>query len=186
MFAPFKAARRALRRFARTEDGAVALEFGFVAVPFFMLTFGLAEVSLMGLAQTNLDYATSEAGREIRTGRAQMGGVTEEEIKEAVCLNFGRFMAVDCEAKLFVDVRTYEAFTDINVDPPVVDGELQTDGFAYEPGEPSDIVVVRTYYRWHVLTPMFDRILANTNGGERLVVSTMMFRNEPYESAPNS
>ena len=184
MFAPLKLMPSALRRFARKEDGAVALEFGFVAVPFFMLTFGLAEVSLMGLAQTNLDYATSEAGREIRTGRAQLDGVTEEEIKEAVCLNFGRFMAVDCDAKLFIDVRTYDAFTDIDTDPPVVDGELQVDGFGYEPGAPSDIVVVRTYYRWHVLTPMFDRILANTNGGERLVVSTMMFRNEPYEAEP--
>ena len=52
MFAPLKLMPRALRRFARKQDGAVALEFGFVAVPFFMLTFGLAEVSLMGLAQT--------------------------------------------------------------------------------------------------------------------------------------
>lgn len=184
MFAPVTATRRALRRFGRAKEGATAIEFGFVALPFFMLTFGLAEVAMMGLAQTNLDYATSEAGREIRTGRAQLDGVTYAEIKESVCNNFGRFMAVDCDTNLFLDVQRYDAFVDIDVDPPVVEGELQTDGFGYQPGAPSEIVVVRTYYRWHVMTPMFDRILANTNGGERLVVSTMMFRNEPYESAP--
>jgi Flp pilus assembly protein TadG len=184
MFAPWKSIRRKLRRFGRADEGAVAIEFGLVAVPFFMLIFGLAEISLMGLAQTNLDYATSETGREIRTGRAQLDGATYTEITESVCANFGRFMAVDCDTNLFVDVRTYDAFVDIDTDPPVVDGVLQTDGFGYEPGAPSEIVVVRTYYRWHVLTPMFDRILANTNGGERLVVSTMMFRNEPYQSEP--
>jgi Flp pilus assembly protein TadG len=159
-----------LRRFARNKQGTTAIEFGLVAVPFFMIIVGIAEIAMMGLAQTNLDYATTEAGREIRTGRAQLGGVSAEEAKLEVCQNFGRFMTL--------------AFTDIETDPPVVDGELQTEGFAYEPGAPSDIVVVRTYYRWRMLTPMFDRLLADINGGERLIVSTMMFRNEPYEAEP--
>lgn len=180
MFAPMKF----LRRFARNKQGTTAIEFGLVAVPFFMIIVGIAEIAMMGLAQTNLDYATTEAGREIRTGRAQLGGVSAEEAKLEVCQNFGRFMTLDCDSNLFVDVRRYDAFTDIETDPPVVDGELQTEGFAYEPGAPSDIVVVRTYYRWRMLTPMFDRLLADINGGERLIVSTMMFRNEPYEAEP--
>src|SRR5690606_17181838 len=105
------------RRFARNKQGTTAIEFGLVAVPFFMITVGIAEIAMMGLAQTNLDYATTEAGREIRTGRAQLGGVSAEEAKLEVCQNFGRFMTLDCDSNLFVDVRRYDAFTDIETDP---------------------------------------------------------------------
>lgn len=182
MFAPMKF----LRRFARAKDGATAIEFGLIAAPFFMIVFGMAEVAMVGLAQTNLDYAVSETGREIRTGRAQLAGVSATDIQASVCESFGRFMAVDCDSNLHIDIRQYEAFTDIQTAPPIVNGELQTAGFQYEPGAPSDIVVVRAYYRWHVMTPLFDRLLANANGGERLIISTMMFRNEPYEAEPTS
>jgi hypothetical protein len=50
----------------------------------------------------------------------------------------------------------------------------------YQPGQPSDIVVVRAYYRWKVMTPLFEPIFQNISGGERILVSTMMFRNEPF------
>ena len=56
-----------------------------------------------------------------------------------------------------------------------------TGGFGYTPGNASDIVVVRAYYRWKILTPLFEPIFQNVNGGHRILVSTLMFRNEPYQ-----
>ena len=64
---------------------------------------------------------------------------------------------------------------------PFDDGEFDDSGFGYQPGQPSSIVVVRAYYRWHVMTPMFQQVFQNINGGERVLISTMMFRNEPYQ-----
>lgn len=171
---------KALRRFARSKRGSVAIEFGLVAVPFFLLTFGVAEVSVMGLAQTTLDTAVADTARDIRTGRAQMAGATGDEIEDELCANFGSFLAVDCENNLFLDVDTYQSFADVENENPIVDDELDTDSFAYTDSLPSDIVVVRAYYRWKVLTPMFERIFANASNGERIIVSTMMFRNEPF------
>lgn len=170
---------RMLRRFRRSEDGSTAIEFGLVAVPFFMLTFGVAEVAMLGLAQTSLDFAVSNVARTIRTGEAQTAGATGVDIQEDICAGFGSIMVVDC-ANLFIDVDVYPSFSDVVNDNPVVDEEFQTGNFGYDPSVGSDIVVVRVYYRWEVLTPMFERIFANVSNGDRILVSTMMFRNEPF------
>jgi hypothetical protein len=31
------------------------------------------------------------------------------------------------------------------------------------------------------MTPLFESVFQNISGGERILVSTMMFRNEPYQ-----
>ncbi len=175
------AIRSALKRFHRAKRGSVAIEFGFVAIPFFYIIAALAEISMMGLAQTSLDFAISDVGRDIRTGRAQMSGSTGPQMKQALCDEFANFLAIDCDANLYLDVRQYPSFVAITEPDPVDDdGEFDDSGFGYAPGQASEIVVVRAYYRWHVLTPWFSALLADTNNGERIIISTMMFRNEPF------
>jgi len=172
--------RKSLRRFAKAREGVAAVEFGLIALPFFLLTIGVAEVSLMGYAQASLNFAVSDTAREIRTGRAQEAGVTELEIHRELCDRTGALFFVSCD-NLFLDVQRFASFADIDPNPvPIVNGELQSDLFGYNPGLASDIVVVRAYYRWNVITPLFERFFANANGGERILMSTMMFRNEPF------
>jgi Flp pilus assembly protein TadG len=172
-----------LRRFARARRGSAAVEFAFVVVPFFLLMVGLAEVAMMGFAQTSLDYAVSETARQIRTGQAQLGGVTAGEIEDEVCDQLNRFLVMDCEANLLLDVNRYDSFLDAGNDfaNPVQNNEFQPGPMDFAPGAPSDIVVVRAYYRWRVITPMFEAVFQNVSGGERILSATMMFRNEPYQ-----
>jgi len=171
-----------LKRFARERSGAAALEFSIVVIPFFLLTFGLAEVSMLGFAQTSLDYATSETARQIRTGQAQINGVSAGQIRARLCTELNRFMVVSCDGNLFLDVRRFDSFVDVtNENNAIQDGVFDASGMTYAPGAPSDIVVVRAYYRWQIITPVFERVFANVAGGERILVSTMMFRNEPYQ-----
>ncbi|MEJ0060036.1 MAG: TadE family protein [Terricaulis sp.] len=73
---------KAFKRFAREKSGAAALEFAMVAIPFFLLTFGLAEVAMIGFTQTTLDYAVSETAREIRTGATQTNRATSGAVKQ--------------------------------------------------------------------------------------------------------
>ncbi len=168
-----------LRRFKRSKDGATAIEFGLIALPFFTLTFGVAEVAMLGLAQTSLDFAVTNVARTIRTGEAQAAGATGVDIQEDICEGFSSLLAIDC-ANLFIDVDVYPSFADVENENPVVDDEFQVGNFGYDPSVGSDIVVVRAYYRWQVLTPLFERIFANVSNGDRILVSTMMFRNEPF------
>lgn len=174
---------RPFRRFARAKRGTTALEFAMVAMPFFLLTIGLAEVSMMGFAQTTLDLAVSNAARQIRTGQAQNGGLSKADIERRICDEINNLMMLECDDNLFLDVDSFSSFVDASAsaDNPIEDGEFQEDGFGYSPGAPSDIVVVRAYYRWKVLTPMFEPVFQNVSSGERILVSTMMFRNEPYQ-----
>lgn len=183
MFARVRATLRSFCRFGRARRGSAALEFSIVVMPFFLLTFGLAEISMIGFAQTSLDFAVSETARQIRTGQAQMGGVSQGEIEAQLCTELNRFIILGCDGNLFLDVDRFDSFVDADNDSndPLEDGQFDDSGFGYNPGIPSDIVVVRAYYRWQIMTPLFEPIFQNINGGQRILVSTMMFRNEPYQ-----
>lgn len=182
MFARTQFRMRAFRRFARARRGSAAVEFAFVLMPFFLLTFGLAEVAMIGFAQTSLDFAVSETARQIRTGQAQLGGVTEGQIKNQLCDEVNSFIVMGCDGNLFLDVRRFNSFVDAgnNAQAPIQNNQFSEAGMGYQPGAASDIVVVRAYYRWRVMTPLFEPIFQNISGGERILVSTMMFRNEPF------
>ncbi len=182
MFVAFASLRNAFARFGRARAGATAVEFGLIALPFFFLTFGLAEVAMLGFAQTSLNFAVDEAGRRIRTGQAQLEGVSYSGIQNEICTRLNRFMSLSCENTLYLDVDRFDSFLDAAaIDSPIDAGVFNNAGFGYAPGDPSEIVVVRAYYRWSIMTPMFENIFGNVSGGERILSSTMMFRNEPYE-----
>ena len=64
-----RAERHALRfakRFTRNEDGATAIEFAIVALPFFALLFGILELAVVFFINSALVQATAEAGRVLR------------------------------------------------------------------------------------------------------------------------
>ncbi|PZO52475.1 MAG: pilus assembly protein [Alphaproteobacteria bacterium] len=182
MFAQKLFKRLTLRRFAKARSGSAAVEFALVLAPFFLLTFALAEVAMIGFAQTSLDNGVSRIARLVRTGQAQMGGLGEAQIKARLCQEMSSLLAVDCAANLFLDVNRFASFTAASQNnSPIQNGEFQEAGFSYRDTQPSDIVVVRAYYRWQVMTPMFQPVFQNVNGGKRILVATMMFRNEPYQ-----
>jgi Flp pilus assembly protein TadG len=180
MFSVAKFISRSCRRFKRDQSGNAAVEFGLVALPFFLLLLGLGELGLIGFAQTSLDHAATEVARQIRTGQSQMGGQSQTQIKAMLCDEMNNLVNLSCDENLFLDVDTFASFVTVSNTSPISGGTLNTSGFGYNPGVSSSIVVVRAYYKWHVLTPIFQEVFANMNDGDRLLVSTLMFRNEPY------
>lgn len=179
-------ALKATRRFRRAREGNAAVEFAMLALPFFVLTFGLAEVAMLGFAQTTLDYAVAETSRNIRTGQAQMSGTSYQSMKDALCSEMNGLMTLNCAANLSLDINTFASFVAANNGAnqnPVQNGNFNNTGFGYNPGQPSSIVVVRAYYQWQVITPFFQPLFQNIGGGKRVLSSTMMFRNEPYQTS---
>ena len=49
-------------------------------------------------------------------------------------------------------------------------------------GNPEDIVVVTTYFKWPIITPLIRPLFKNYDGG-RMISSTRLFRNEPFNPA---
>lgn len=166
------------RRIARSRDGAAAVEFALVSIPFTALLMATLETALQFFAAQTFETAIAAAGRLIRTGQAQEQGLDAAQFREQVCDLMGQ--AFDCEGKLKIDVRTYESFADIDFSQPVdEDGNLIED-FTYDPGDGGDIVVVRAFYEWPVYVNLLGSASGTLANGKRLLAAGTAFRNEPF------
>ena len=176
---------RRLRDFARDRAGTAAIEFAFVAGPFLFMIFALIELALIFLLSTSLDAATDRASREIRTGQFQTAGQDAQAFKTKVCTGM-TWLAGNCATALSVDVRTYTVYNDVQQQSPVktVDGKKLFDDAAIQFAAslpPSTIVVVRSYYRWPLISPLMNQGLVKLDGGVALVSSNQTFQTEPYQ-----
>jgi Flp pilus assembly protein TadG len=170
------------RRFAQARDGATAVEFALIAAPFLALMFGVLELGMVFMVSTTLDNATESAARKIRTGEFQMaGGGSASTFRDAICADM-TWLGSTCASKLQVDVRTFPRFADVSLTDPVTDGAFDSSKTTFVPGDGEDIVVVRAYYEWTLITPMMNAGLASLGGTKRLIYSTVTFRNEPFET----
>lgn len=172
---------RVAARFIRHQDGATAIEFGMIAAPFLALVFAIMETALVFFAGQTLETAGADSARLIMTGQAQSTGFSQSQFKDAVCSKIhGLF---NCATGLYVDVKTYTSFATIDNSklPLDANGNLQTGSFGYQPGGPGDIVVVRLMYQWPVYVSLLGLNLADAAGNKRLLMSTVAFRNEPYQ-----
>jgi Flp pilus assembly protein TadG len=169
---------RAIVRFGVDENGATAVEFGIVAVPFIALMFAILETAIVFFAGQLLETAVGDTARVIRTGQAQEDGMSDTEFKTAVCSLM--FSLINCDG-LTIDVRTIPTFDSAPL--AVVldeDGELVVDDFAYQIGEAGDIVVVRVLYEWPVFVTALGSDLGTLGNGNHLLSATAVFKNEPF------
>jgi Flp pilus assembly protein TadG len=173
-----------LKRFGRAREGAAAIEFAFVSIPFIALLFAILELGLVFLVQTTLDNATDEASRQIRTGELQTAGGTAATFKAGVCSEMS-WLGTACATNLYVDVQTYASFAGQNPTNPVdVNGVFTPTALNWTPGSGQCIVLVRTYYQWTIFTPLLNAALVNLAGNKRLISSSATFRNEPFATGP--
>ncbi|WP_319411509.1 TadE/TadG family type IV pilus assembly protein [uncultured Cohaesibacter sp.] len=166
-------------RFVKDEDGATAVEFVLLATPFLAFLFALLAMGFMYLNATMLDDGAAQAGRQIRVGEAEASNLTKQGFKKLVCEK----MAIEeatCLANLIVDVTSDPDLSNLDTDAPTSDGKLDSSKETFQPGDPSDYVIVKVYLPMNTLSGLFSLI----DGGESPVFtlsSVEVFRNEPYE-----
>lgn len=191
-----RAERHALRfakRFQRDEDGATAIEFAFVALPFFALLFGIMELAIVFFVNSALVHATAEAGRLIRVGNFQACGGADE-FKALVCGNM-KGMA-NCWKNVRIDVVQGGSFKTIALPdiPPVEDRDSTRTGADATPQTPNgvyatsvvagDRMVVRSVLHYRlVLPPLLTRLDNPAGSGARTLVATTAFKNEPFPAS---
>jgi hypothetical protein len=169
-----------IMRLRENRDGAVAVEFALVAIPFFLLVIGLLELSLMYAASAVLEGGTVAASRLIRTGQAQSSGDPASAFEELLCRHVGAL--IPCDSLVFEaivpDPNDFADAEDLgpNFDD---DGNLEPSGF--DPGGVSDVVVIRSAYRFRFVTPFVAPLFANNSDNSVLLMSTVTLRNEPYD-----
>ncbi len=169
-----------LKRFRRDEKGVTALEFAMVGGPFLYLMGCIFETGLMLFSEQVIENGVNQAARMIRTGQVQTQGITSAQFKDLVCGQLSSFL--ECDTKLNIDIRKFTAFKDIKLPKPMSGDQLSEDvttGAKFEPGGPSEVVVVRAYYQWELFMPGITQ-LANIGGDKRLLTAGAAFLNEPY------
>ncbi len=173
-----RSGRGLLGRFRRRADGAVALEFAIVSIPFFALLFAIIETALMFFVSQILDSAVTKAARQIRTGQAQQQNMTAATFKTNVCNNM--YALVNCGSNLYVDVKTYTNFGAYTKTSPIDPITKQMKPTTFVPGGSSDIVVVRSFYAWPVYFNMLAANATKLSDGRILLGAVVAFRNEPF------
>jgi Flp pilus assembly protein TadG len=166
-------------QFGRDTLGASAVEFALIALPLFYILLVILEIGIVFFANYTLENAAAQGARMLRTGQAQNQKFDAGMFKTEVCKHITA--PLDC-GKLKVDVRRFTNFGSSDLTKPLdAAGNIKTN-FTYDPGAGGDVVVVRAFYPLDLpaLLPL-DISMANMNDGNRMVVATVAFRNEPFE-----
>jgi Flp pilus assembly protein TadG len=136
------------------------------------------ETTLIFFTQSALETGVAKAGRMIRTGQVQSQGLSESQFKTAVCDSLAGYL--DCNGRLTIDVRSFSNFASVVLPPALDENDELAGGTTFVPGNTSEVVVVRAFYVWDMITPDHITGLSNMSGGKRLIAAASAFRNEPF------
>jgi Flp pilus assembly protein TadG len=169
------------RQASAARAGTVAVEFGLIAIPFFLIIFATVQTAIVYMAEQELETITEQSSRYILTnkGSSYTAKTFHDNVvcKQVVAL-------FDC-SKLMVDVQDYgtgTSFSNASTSMPKLtfnpDGTVQNT-WNYTSGSPGDIMVMRIMYQWPVFLKPFGYNLSNLSNGNRLMMATAVFKDEP-------
>jgi Flp pilus assembly protein TadG len=187
--------RDRLARFWEAENGATAIEFAFVAVPFMGLLAAIFETAFVFFATQGLEAAVADASRTILTGQVQSNTAitTAQQFRNAMICNPTAPMQrtlpsfINC-SDITVDVRPVTAFAGADTSNDI----YQAATGEYCTGGPGDIIIVRAVYPMPVYFSILDttsagKIGTNTAGQTSygggfvsMIEGISAFRNEPF------
>lgn len=178
--------------------GTTAIEFAIVAPVLLLLLGSLVETAAFILLQTQLQFATDSAARQIRTGQVgpanTLTGTSNQmalpAFKTLVC---AKFYAVNCATRIRVDVQKVKydpqqdrQFSQLKtlVPDPLTQVGPQTPGANYTeqylPGAPGDVGSLIVTYDWNFVIPLLRPVFGNvsTYPGIRRLAGLSIYRNE--------
>lgn len=187
------AAATPVRDLRQDEDGATAVEFALISMPFLMLLFGIMSVCLYFFTTLYIENAVWNASRDLRTGAFEgstgdYAGLTTDaqrraKLKELICNRTPS--PSDCMSNIQVIVQGYAAgFGSIarpsckKADNTLVD-TLGAEASSSTIG-PDQPVLVTGCYEWKFggQLPFFK--IGNMAGGSFLIQASATFRTEPF------
>jgi Flp pilus assembly protein TadG len=172
-----------VRRLAKSESGAMAIEFALVAPMFFLVMGCICETGIMLFSEYAIQAGVQEASRNIRTGQAKTAALSAADFKSKICDLAG--IVINCESSLTVYVKPASSFSVLEtVLPSYLNVGAKPDGTpnptSYDIGTSSQALGVIATYDWDFTMP-FMSFLGNINSGEkRRLYGIAIFQNEPF------
>lgn len=189
-----------LVRFFRSRDGAAAIEFALLSLPYFLIVIAILETFIAFTGEQVIANATDTFGRAYRTGRitynlGRTTDKTEAQFRQAFCDEIAILIRcssseVATPSKLYIDVQNFATFAAVPSTVPRVSSDqyadIDTSKFKFNPGGPGTINMLRTYYRWQIMTDLvrpYITTIRPASGGmptDFLIVSSNVYQNERY------
>ncbi|MBJ6132584.1 pilus assembly protein [Ochrobactrum sp. Q0168] len=175
-----QAGLRRLRLFGRARDGATAIEFTLLIIPFLLIVFSTIETGMNFTARQVLWNATQNVARQIQTGQVRGSDLTDTRIRTMLCDQIQFMVKTGCEGLTF-NLGTYSGFASVPTTGILTDeGDLARTGISGTNGT-STINQLNVLYRWPVLTNILYMIdSADAKRGTMPLFSTLTWQNEPF------
>lgn len=188
--------RTALGRLGRDAGGAAAVEFALVALPFLGLVGAIFQIAFQTWAAQNFDRAVQNATRTIFTGQFQIANAGQTDstvllaaLKTTMCgpTNAPIVSVFNCQSAK-IDVATASTFATASASTPInaSTGTWNTSfGTNYACAKPGTVMIVTAAVQF----PSFFNLLglntksftSGSGSGSHLLLSTAVFRTEPYQ-----
>jgi Flp pilus assembly protein TadG len=188
---------RIFRRLAGDSIGAIAIEMAVIGPAFFLLLLTILDLGLLLADQSLLEGAARDAARLIRTGQVQSATSPITTFQNLLCSDMGPVMTTaQCTANIIFEVQTFTSFGSVSF-TPCVRNNNDTTGTgtqcSFTPGNGGDIIGVKASYNRPFIIPWVGACLSggtcwagqhtsgsSTGTGSVSLVSTVIFRNEPF------
>ncbi len=174
------AAFRRVRLFGRARDGATAIEFTLLIIPFLLIVFSTIETGMNFTARQVLWNATQNVARQIQTGQIRGSDLTQTKIQTMLCDQIQFMVKAGCEGLSF-NLGTYSGFGLVPTTGILnADGDLARTGISGTNGT-STINQLNVLYHWPVLTNiLYLTDSADAKRGTMPLFSTLTWQNEPF------
>jgi Flp pilus assembly protein TadG len=157
--------------------GAAAIEFAVIALPLFMMLFGMIETGIMAFTSSVLEAATREAARQVRTGVVQGAADAASRFRTEFCPHLPATMAC---SRFYFDIRTFADFAAITLPPVSFDADGVPQGLQFAPGGANSVIAVRVIHPYRFMTPWVGQLMGGADNTVPLIATAVM-RAEPYQ-----
>ena len=190
---------RQLRRFARSNDGAAALEFALVLPPLCLILVGMFEMSMLMFTQASMEGALREAARFGMTGSVSDPAQRQTQILAIIDERHVQYAGKTRRSASRSTTASTASATRSRMSTPTatasatraratrtINGNAQWDADQGKAGvgAAAQIVQYTVQYDWHVITPFMAPVFGN-NGKVHLKASIVL-RNEPWDATTSS
>ncbi|MEK9282531.1 pilus assembly protein [Bradyrhizobium sp. ISRA442] len=173
--------RETFAAFLKDTKGANAVEFALVAPAFIALLVGIIQIFLVFFGQQLLQQVVQQSARQIMTGQVQAAGMSKTQFASVVCSQVR--IIFDCN-KLMISVQSSSDWSTLSAAAPTLTFDANgnvNNTWPYNPGGPTDKVILEVIYQWPVFGGPLGFTLSNLPNGNRQITASAAFQNEPYQ-----
>lgn len=162
----------------KSREGATAVEFALIAIPFFGLLLAIFEVAIILTISALLESAVLNSGRLIRTGQLPVTA-TPEDFKKEICGRMAFFESA-CLNRIEIDVQPVASFSNPGISDPVVNGEFKPENLKFNIGTGRSFMLMRVWYKQPLISPFLSHAMIRLGNGDTILHAATAFRNEPF------